>query len=69
VPVLVPGLTISQSADTAAGVPGQKVTFTVTIADSGQTAYTGATVAISLAGIPDDAVYDSDAAATTGTVS
>ena len=40
VPVLVPGLTITQAADTSTAVPGQKVTYTVTINNSGQTAYT-----------------------------
>ena len=37
--------------------------------DSGQTPYTGATVTDPLSGLLDDAAYDGDAAATTGTVS
>ena len=50
VPVLVPGLSITQTASTPGAVPGQRVTFTVTIADTGQTPYTGAVVTSSLAG-------------------
>ena len=69
IPVLTPGLSISQAASTAAAVPGQLVTFTVTIADSGQTPYTGAVVTDSLAAALDDAAYNNDAAATGGAVS
>jgi uncharacterized repeat protein (TIGR01451 family) len=68
VTVLTPGLTISQSADTSAAVPGQKVTYTVTVADTGQTPYTGVSVTDTL-GVLDDAVYNNDAAASSGTVS
>ncbi len=50
-------------------MPGQAVTYTITVTDSGQTPYTGATVTDSLAGVLDDAAYNSDAAASTGTVS
>ena len=50
-------------------MPGQQVTFTVTIADTGQTPYTGAVVTDSLAGILNDAAYNNDAAATGGAVS
>jgi uncharacterized repeat protein (TIGR01451 family)/fimbrial isopeptide formation D2 family protein len=69
VPVLIPGLTLTQHASAAAAVPGQKVTFTVTIANTGQTAYAGASVADFIGGSLDDATYGSDAAATSGTVS
>jgi large repetitive protein len=68
-PVLTPGLTISQAANTSFAVPGQRVTFTVTIADTGQTAYTGAVATASLAGLTDDATYDNDASTNSGTVS
>ena len=50
-------------------MPGQLVTFTVTIADSGHTPYTGAVVTDSLAAALNDAAYDNDAAATGGAVS
>ncbi len=42
VPVLTPGLTITKTASTATAVPGQTVTYTVTITDTGQTPYAGA---------------------------
>ncbi|HEY4991302.1 MAG TPA: putative Ig domain-containing protein [Nakamurella sp.] len=68
VAVQVPGLTLSQSADVTFAVPGQRVTFTVTIANTGQTAYAGATVTNTLHDL-DDGVYNNDASATAGTVS
>ena len=68
VPVLTPALTITMAASTATPVPGQQVTYTLTVADTGQTAYTGASVTGSLGAVLDDAVYNSDAAATAGTV-
>ena len=40
--MLIPALTITKTANTTAAVPGPAVTFTVTIADTGQTPYTGA---------------------------
>ena len=49
-------------------MPGQAVTYTVTVTDSGQTAYAGAAVADDLSGVLGDAAYDGDAAATGGSV-
>jgi len=69
VPVLTPALTITAAASPATATPGQTVTYTITVTDSGQTPYTGATVTSLLSGITDDATYNNDAAATTGTVS
>ena len=66
--VLIPALTIVTTASTAAAVPGVTVTFTVTVTDNGQTAYTGATVTDTL-NLLDDATYNNDAGATSGTVS
>jgi choice-of-anchor A domain-containing protein/uncharacterized repeat protein (TIGR01451 family) len=66
--VLIPALTIVTTANTAAAVPGQTVTFTVTVTDNGQTPYTGATVTDTL-NLLDDATYKNDAGATSGTVS
>ena len=68
VAVLVPGLTIVKTADATAAVPGQKVTYTVTVTDSGNTPYTGATVTDPLTTLLGDAAYDGDAAATAGSV-
>ncbi|MER5619667.1 putative Ig domain-containing protein [Streptosporangium sp. NPDC002544] len=68
VTVLTPGLTITKVADRSAVVPGDPVAYTVTIANSGNSAYTGAVVTDSLTGVLDAATYNGDAAATTGTV-
>ena len=43
--------------------------YTITVTDSGQTPYTGATFTDDLTGVVDDAAYNADAAATAGTVS
>lgn len=70
--VLLPGLTMTTSANTSTTVPGGTVEYTVTITNSGETPYTGATVATvanSLAGVLDDAVYNGDALASAGSVS
>ena len=45
VAVLTPALTITSTASTATTTPGATVSYTVTITDTGQTPYTGATVA------------------------
>ncbi len=67
--VVIPGLTIVKTANTSTAVPGSVVGYTVTITDSGQTAYTGAVVTDDLTGVVDDAVYNGDAPATGGAVS
>jgi large repetitive protein len=69
IPVLVPGLNIAVSAGSATTTPGAVVLYTVTVTNSGQTPYTGATFTDPLAGVLDDAAYNSDASATAGTVS
>ena len=69
VPVLTPGLTIVKTASAATAVPGQAVTYTVTVTDSGQTPYAGAALADDLSGVLGDAAYNGDAAATAGSVS
>ena len=45
------------------------VQYTITVADTGQTAYTAATVTDDFTGILDDVTYNGDAAPTTGTIS
>ncbi|MEU4536425.1 putative Ig domain-containing protein [Streptosporangium sp. NPDC023825] len=67
--VLVPGLTITKTANTAVTVQGGTVGYTITVVNSGQAPYTGATFTDPLAGVLDDAVYNADATTTTGTVS
>ena len=69
VTVLTPGLTIVTTAGATSAAPGQPVTVTVTVTDTGQTPYSGAVVTDSLDGSLDDATYSNDAAATTGSVS
>ena len=68
IPVLTPALTIVQAASAATAVPGQEVTYTITVTDTGQTPYTGAAVTDPLSGVIDDAAYNNDASATAGTV-
>jgi hypothetical protein len=63
---LTPALTISITALTSSTAPGDTVNYTLTIADTGQTAYAGATVTDSLADVLDDATYKNDALATGG---
>ena len=44
VTVLVPALSIVQSANATSAVPGQVIGYTLTVTNTGQTPYTGATV-------------------------
>ncbi|MFJ9176679.1 GEVED domain-containing protein [Streptomyces sp. NPDC102360] len=67
--VTVPRLDIDKSSDKADAKPGDKVTYTVTVRNSGKTAYKGATVTDDLTGVLDDARYNKDADATSGSVS
>ena len=67
IPVLTPALTIAASAGVATTTPGAVVAYTITVTDSGQTPYTGATFTDPLTGVLDDATYNGDAAATGGT--
>ena len=68
VTVLVPGLTITTTAGSATTTPGSVVHYTITVADTGQTSYTGATVTDDLANVLNDSAYNGDAAATGGAV-
>ena len=49
--------------------PGGTVSYTITVTNSGQTAYTGATFTDPLTAVLANAVYNANAAATAGTVS
>ena len=66
--VLTPALTITKTADTTAALPGQTVTYTITVADTGETPYAGAIVTDEL-DLLDEADYNDDASASTGSVS
>jgi uncharacterized repeat protein (TIGR01451 family) len=69
VTVLIPALTITKTASAATTTPGSVVQYTITVADTGQTAYTAATVTDDFTGILDDVTYNGDATPTTGTIS
>jgi len=62
-------LHIAVSAGSGTTTPGSVVAYTVTVTNSGQTPYTGATFTDPLSGVLDDAAYNGDAVATTGSVS
>ncbi|MGC4746828.1 putative Ig domain-containing protein [Micromonospora sp. DT201] len=66
--ILIPALTVLKTADRATTVPGGSVGYTITVTNVGETAYTGATVTDSLAGLLDDATYNGDASASSGVV-
>ena len=75
VTIQTPALTITQTASTAdavpgqpiTAVPGQVITYTVTITNTGQTTYTGAAVTVSFTQMLDDAAYGG-ASASAGTL-
>ena len=69
VTVLIPALTIVKTADVSTTSPGGVVHYTVTVTNSGQTPYTGATYTDQMDGVLGDATYNGDAAATVGSVS
>ena len=60
VPVLTPGLTIVKTASTTTPTPGLKVIYTITVTDTGQTTYSGASLSDPLGGVLDDAAYNND---------
>ncbi len=66
VTVLVPGLSVATTADVATATPGDRVTFTITVANTGQTPYTGTVVSTALTDILDDATYDGEITASSG---
>ena len=55
---LVPALTISMTAQPSSTAPDDTVHYTIAIANTGQTAYAGATVTAALTRVLDDATYD-----------
>ena len=69
VSVAVQGLTITAAANTGSATPGSTVGYTITVTNSGQASYSGASIIDSLSGVVDDAAYNGDAVATTGSVS
>ncbi|MEU5881459.1 GEVED domain-containing protein [Spirillospora sp. NPDC047279] len=65
----VPELTVKKTAAPAAPKPGDKVTYTVTIANDSEADYPDAELTDDLTGVLDDATYDDDATADSGAVS
>ncbi|SNS95283.1 conserved repeat domain-containing protein [Streptosporangium subroseum] len=65
----LPLLNILAAADRKTARPGDVVVHTVTVQNVGTAAYLGATLTDELSQVLDDAVYNGDAQATTGTVS
>ncbi len=68
-PVLLPGLTITKTADTTYVVPGGRASYTIVVHNSGETPYVGATVSDTLTGVLDDATYNGDVTTTSGSMS
>jgi uncharacterized repeat protein (TIGR01451 family) len=67
VTVLVPGLTISKTANTSTASPGSIVAYTIQISNTGETTYTNASVADQLGSVLSDASFDpAEASATVG---
>ena len=67
VPVAV--LTITNSSDVSSATPGSVVRFTAVFTNTGQTPYTGITIATNITNVLDDATPNGDQTATSGTLS
>jgi uncharacterized repeat protein (TIGR01451 family) len=66
VTVLIPGLAVSTTASAATATPGDQVVFTITVANTGQTPYTGTVVSTALTDVLDDATFGGEVSATSG---
>ena len=64
-----PQLTIALTAAPSTAVPGGTVRYTISATNSGNVAYSAATFSDSLSGVIDDATYNGDASASSGSVS
>ncbi|SOD70768.1 uncharacterized repeat protein (TIGR01451 family) [Jatrophihabitans sp. GAS493] len=67
--VAVKSYSVRKSASTTNAAPGSKITYTVTVANTGQVAYTGAAPASftdDLTSVLDDATFNNDATASAG---
>jgi uncharacterized repeat protein (TIGR01451 family) len=69
VPILIPQLTITKTADKMIARPGDVIRYTVTVGNTGDVAFPDANITDSLAGMLDEADYNDDAADDVGTVS
>jgi uncharacterized repeat protein (TIGR01451 family) len=68
IPVQVPWVQIAKTANVSSTAPGSTIGYTITVTNSGQLAYTGASLSDSLSAALDDAAYNNNASATAGTV-
>ncbi|MGW2401704.1 DUF7927 domain-containing protein [Kitasatospora sp. NPDC001664] len=62
-------LDVTKTSDVTTVTVGSKITYTVTVTNTGAVDYAGATLTDDLSKVLDDATYNQDAAATTGTAS
>ncbi|MCX5390478.1 hypothetical protein [Streptomyces sp. NBC_00094] len=62
-----PGYVIKKTADRTSAAPGDKVTYRIDVTNSGNTGLSRLTVTDDLSDLLDDATYDDDATATSGT--
>ncbi len=69
VTVDVSALTIVNTASVSTTTPGSTVVYTLTVTNTGQTAYTGVSVTDPLTSVLDDAAFNNDASTTSGSVS
>ncbi|WP_461163550.1 DUF7927 domain-containing protein [Arthrobacter sp. R4-81] len=63
--------TVDKSSDPGSGAtttPGQKITYTITVAQTGPGALTGVSISDDLSAVLDDATFNNDATASAGTV-
>ena len=67
--VLTPALDIVKTADVPTITPGGIVHYTITVTNTGQVPYTGASFTDPLTAVLDEADFNDDASATAGTVS
>ncbi|MER6824727.1 hypothetical protein ABT352_01880 [Streptosporangium sp. NPDC000563] len=65
----LPLLYVLTTADSETADPGQTVAYTITVGNVGNATYPGATLTGELSRVLDDAVYNGDARATSGTLS
>lgn len=68
VTAVVPALTITKTADASQVTAGGLLRYTILATNTGQAAYPAATLTDALAGVLDDATYNGDAQATTGSI-
>jgi uncharacterized repeat protein (TIGR01451 family) len=64
--LVIDSIVIKKTADRAVANPGDKVTYTVTVTNAGPRPTTGVTVTDDLSAVLDDATYNQDATATSG---